>query len=69
MSNSKSIDVGDVILAVNNKDVDTEADFLAAIADNKVGDTIALVIDRSVGSQDGKANKRKNVTINMRLSK
>ena len=65
----RSIDVGDIILAVNDEAVDTEADFLAAIAGNKVGDTVNLLIDRSVGKQDGSSKERKTVKINLRLSK
>jgi len=56
------IPVGDLVLAVNGRDVNTEADFLAAIAGNKVGDTVKLVLDRSVGG------KRQQVKINLRLS-
>ena len=64
----RSIIVGDVILTVNGKDVNTEADFLAAIAGNKVGDTVTLLVDRNVGNQEGETSRR-SVTINLRLSK
>ena len=42
---------------------------MAAIAGNKVGDTVNLVIDRNVGKQDSSSKERKTVKINLRLSK
>ena len=62
---SPSIPLGDVIIAVNDKQVDTEADFLAALASSRVDDTVRLTIERSLRQGQG----RKEVKINLKLSK
>ena len=62
-STSSSIPLGDIITAVDDKQVNTEADFLAALASNQVDDTVGLTIERSVGQE------RREVQINLKLSK
>lgn len=66
-STSSSIPLGDVITAVNDKEVDTEADFLAALSSNQVDDTVGLTIERSVGRGD--SQERREVKINLKLSR
>ena len=71
-----TISLGDIITAVNNVRVDSEADFLRAIDGNVVGDTITMTVMRYIedpratatyGNGLKEGSKRHAVETKMRL--